>query len=708
MRQQYLNVGVDDELHCAAGLVVDAVGLGGSGDIGLPHPGAVGEGDDVAGGAVHPELVPLHQATQAATGQRDRAVVEHVHARHVDEVARGQRDRVVAGVGGEVDLFDALDPAEAVRAAGTDVGDGRQVQPRAATQAQRVDAAAAEDARDLTASHARRQRRGVGGVQHEHVMTRAAHHHVGATAAGDGVAARPGDEGLGRRGAHLLVVRGVAQEVHRRGELLPAEDDVGAAGSRQTVRAGVPGSDDQVRKAVAVDVAGRTDPGRPVAGHFAIDDKATAPRSHGRQVDRRRPRPAEDHIAAPGIGASARIGHISTDDDVGQTVAVDVTRRGDGGAQVAAGVLAVDDEAAAAAQQRGHFDRRRASAAAEHDESAARLGPGGRTGVMGGDREVRQPVAVDIAHGGHHPARAVAGALAVDHEAADAGGHGGQVHRLHAGAAEDDIGAPASVQARRICHSGTHQDVGQTVAVDVARGGHHHAAEVARALPVDDEAADAGADIGRVEGGERAAAEDDVGATGVRARRRVGIGCREGQIGQAVAVDVAQRRHRHAEVVATLDGVVDRETAGPARHDVQVDVRGRRATEHHVGPAGLGGAGRGPQGRGEEEVGQAVAVDVAGGGGLVVAEPVVRASLAVDRETATGSAECREFDRAAGGGATEDHVDGPVCAVGQWRRDDDVIETVPVDVARGGHAVQTPAVGRLTVHREAADAAGDG
>src|SRR5262245_2101589 len=125
-----------------------------------------------------------------------------------------------------------------------------------------------------------------------------------------------------------------------------AREDAGVAGA-----IAVRSSDDEVVKAVAVDVPGR---GYRKAGLIrrvlAMDDEAAVAGSDRGEVDLRREAGglAERHVAVacavPGVAGTVAV--LSPDDDVVEAVAVDVPRRGHRIAGLIARVLAVDDEAA--------------------------------------------------------------------------------------------------------------------------------------------------------------------------------------------------------------------------------------------------------------------------------------------------------------------------------------------------------------------------
>ena len=268
------DVAVDDQLRGRADAVVDAIALAAAGDVPQPHPGAVADRDCVHGSAQHPELVASDLGTETATGQCNVAVVEDVQAGQVDDVARGQRQGVVAGVGDEVDALDAVQTA-----IGTGASDLRQVEGGRARHAQGVHAGATGDPGELTTRQAGRQRRDVAGVEHKHVVTSAAEHDVGTATTDERVVAGAGDEGLGdvacRRHAVKRVVAATADEVRRGGELGAAEDDVGPAATRAGRSTRLGGTDEQVGEAIAVDVTSRRNRATAgIAGTLTLDGEA--------------------------------------------------------------------------------------------------------------------------------------------------------------------------------------------------------------------------------------------------------------------------------------------------------------------------------------------------------------------------------------------------------------------------------------------------
>ena len=105
----------------------------------------------------------------------------------------------------------------------------------------------------------------------------------------------------------------------------------------------------QVSQAVTVDIANPRDAHTAlVARTLAIDDKAAGARSHGREVDGRGTGLAKHHVAAPTVGSAGRIAQLGANDQIVQTVAIDIACTGDAETTLVQRALAVDDKAAGA------------------------------------------------------------------------------------------------------------------------------------------------------------------------------------------------------------------------------------------------------------------------------------------------------------------------------------------------------------------------
>ena len=291
--------------------------------------------------------------------------------------------------------------------------------------------------------------------------------------------------------------------------------------------------------------------------------------------------------------------------------------------------MADDDEAAAAGGDVGQVDgRAKAAGPAEHHVAVAGVGfdIARRVAALGADDQVVEAVAVDVAGGGDRAAGQVAGILADDDEAAAAGGDVGQVdgRAKAAGPAEHHV-AVAGVGfdiARRVAALGADDQVVEAVAVDVAGRGDRDAGPVVAILAEDCQTAAAGGDGCQVDGRAKAArlAEDHVavaGVIGLDIARRVAARRADDQVVEAVAVDVAGRRDRDARIVAGI--LAEDDEAAAAGGDAgQVDgcAEAARLAEHYVAVAGiaLGIVRRVAVPGADDQVVEAVAVDVAGGG----------------------------------------------------------------------------------------------
>ncbi len=228
-------------------------------------------------------------------------------------------------------------------------------------------------------------------------------------------------------------------------------------------------------------------------------------------------------------------------------------------------------------------------------------------------------------------------------------------------------------------------DVGEAIAVDVARAGDREAEPRG--------AGGGGRDRpGRRRWGRRGAAEVDVRAADVGHGAVPPIRARD-HVGEAVAVDVARAGHGVAEAGAGLIGRIERRRrrgAEPGSESVeevspplvgQVAVRRVRADDH---------------------VGEPVAVDVARAG---------------DRPAEAGAGQVGGVRRPGGrrrqpGRASGEQIGAPLVdhvAAGRVRAHDDVAEAVAVDVARAGHGHAeegSRGVGRVGRPRRTAGKAG--
>ena len=348
----------------------------------------------------------------------------------------------------------------------------------------------------------------------------------------------------------------------------------------------------------------------------------------------------EDHDAA-GVAAAGSVVKVGTGGDVGNAVAADVRHRRDRDAQLVAGQAA----------RVGQLEHLAAVGAGENDHAAA----------------VRACFVV-VAHAGEDVGHAVTGNVA------DAGHRIAQIVVAHAGRVEQvpdvgAIGAGEDHHAARVgsvdvvVEVGTDGDVGHAVAVHVTDAGHREAELVPRRrdgiLQLADEAA--------VGAGEDRYAAAAAAGDAVVIRRACG------DVGHAVAGDVAQPGHRPAEVVVGGGAGVG--------HLAHPGAIGAGEEVHRAGGVGA----RVVVARAEDHVGDAVASGIAdtcrrpphlvGGGSRGVGH------AAENRATRAGVEQ-------AGAG-----VVGRVVVVGD--RDHEVADAVAVHVADVGHGVAVVVVGAL-------------
>src|SRR6185503_14371588 len=127
--------------------------------------------------------------------------------------------------------------------------------------------------------------------------------------------------------------------------------------------------------------------------------------------------------------------------------------------------------------------------------------------------------------------------------------------------------------------------------------------------------------------------EHDVAAPRIAACVRVALVRPDEQVRQPVAVYVPGAGNaKAAQVILAL--AVDNEAAGAVRNCGEIDVAPRALAEHHVAAPELAVAAAGgfAVGRPHDQVGQAVAIDVAGAGNTAAAEVIY--ALPVDDEAA--------------------------------------------------------------------------
>ncbi|MEZ5863578.1 MAG: hypothetical protein R3D25_05685 [Geminicoccaceae bacterium] len=222
--------------------------------------------------------------------------------------------------------------------------------------------------------------------------------------------------------------------------------------------------------------------------------------------------------------------------------------------------------------------------AAEDDEGLAAALRTQPVGVARTHEQVVEAVAVHVADPRHRPAEAVAigrpahdeAVAAVEIAEAEAGGEA-------LVGAEDHVGGTIRPEIRPGCRVGADDDVGEAVAVQVAGPGEAEPGKAVLVGPLDDEAV-AAVEIGRIEArlARPGPAEDDIGLARLGEPVRARVLAADGDVGEAVAVDVAEHGDAAARLVehgAALDAepvlAVERrkldplaEPAGLAAHDI--------------------------------------------------------------------------------------------------------------------------------------------
>ncbi len=302
--------------------------------------------------------------------------------------------------------------------------------------------------------------------------------------------------------------------------------EVGRAGL-DAARARSGRADQEVRHAVAVEVAG---PGDGAAEGPAHPDAA--------QIQERGPRRPGQQVGGPGAGPAARRWRAGgADHQLRHPVSVHVAGVDDRRPEPEVGVRPTPLPEGLTGGSGVEGDRAGLRAAAR--------------GVLGADHEVGHRVAVDVACSGDRPAEPIAVEVAL--EAAEPGAAGPRTEE--GGAVVGEAGVVAEV--------GADQQVGHRVAVDVADLCQASAEGLVPGRAV--EAPDQRAGCAGVEPHHA-----DVGQT-----REVGARGAAGQVGHAVAVEVAGVGDRHAEVIASGLAPVDPDqVSGPARP--QLDRADRR------------------------------------------------------------------------------------------------------------------------------------
>ena len=423
---------------------------------------------------------------------------------------------------------------------------------------------------------------------------------------------------------------------------------------------------------------------------------------------------AEHHIGLADIVIGRTgFGETRADNDVDEAVAIDVAGRGDAETRAIAVAAAPDDETL----------RRSESADIKIGKTGAAINHIGLPSVSAAvvaqgraDDEVVKAVAVDVASVGNDVAEIVIG-IAEDGEAlircaVEVGEvdhltvilSGAHFHPETVAGSVNDIGRPETA----ISFISADNDVVITVAIDVPGRGDVDARSVADGGALDDEALqgvqrrniDHLAAVGRFVAKALVAAENHIGFPGVVAavvaKKRA-----DNDVVKAVAVDVAGGGDAVTCVIEVGVALDDEALlAGETRH---IDVDRDGASENHIGFAGVVWD-RGVNAaviagiRADDEIGEAVAVDVAGRRDAA-AEPVAL-GVAGDDEARRRRGEVSEVDFLAPGGwidgaetagGSEHHIGGAgggdaVAFFVDMRADNDIVIAVAVDVAGVGDA----------------------
>ena len=276
--------------------------------------------------------------------------------------------------------------------------------------------------------------------------------------------------------------------------------------------------------------------------------------------------------------------------------------------------------------------------------------------------------------------------------------------------AKDHIATTRASHCSRVTQVGAHDQVGQAVAVDVARRCHADAAAVQCALAVDDKAANAVGHRAQLDGGAAVLAKHQVAAPSIHAGAGISALGANDQVGQAVAVDVTGTGYAPTAVVAA-DAAVDHKTTRARGHRAQVDCRAAGLAKHHIAAPGAEhrcGA-RIAIRRADDQVGQAVTVDITCTRHTPAA--VVTGTLPIDDKAARPAGHRAEVDGRARRGAKH-HVAAPGIGPGRGARvavrsaHNQVGQAVTVDVARSHHTETALVQGALAVEDKAARSCG--
>ncbi len=114
-----------------------------------------------------------------------------------------------------------------------------------------------------------------------------------------------------------------------------------------------------------------------------------------REIYRRARRLAEYHVAAASHAAGGRVALVCSDNQIDQTIAIDIAGTGDTSAAIVSRTLAVDDKAAGAGRDRRQVNRC-ARRLAEHNIAAASQVDGSRVALACPDNQIGQTIAINI------------------------------------------------------------------------------------------------------------------------------------------------------------------------------------------------------------------------------------------------------------------------------------------------------------------------
>ena len=222
------------------------------------------------------------------------------------------------------------------------------------------------------------------------------------------------------------------------------------------------------------------------------------------------------------------------------------------------------------------------------------------------DDQVREAIAVHITGGRNTETEAAAEDVRVDHEAAAAGGNGGEIHPPRGCFAEHHKGTGIATKS---IPSGANDQIAKAIAIHIAGAGHVGAAAVVGGGTIDHKAAAAGGDGGKIKRCRAGFAEHHVGAAGIRASGGIAFRSADDQVSEAIAVDIAGTGN--ADKVAVASALAsDREPANAVADVIEINWRGGGFAEDHITePDGVGrrdGA--------NNEICKAIAIHIAGTG----------------------------------------------------------------------------------------------